>query len=321
VQAEGDHSKVSQFTLQHFLREQTGIGKCHAAFWAAAAGMHDGAPHWRGEWAAAARSGIAFDDEWEKLRRNLAAEFPRVLGTFARSPSVEWDDFSALWQTAGLITVADWIGSDETFFSPARADAPAEPLAARAAAKGALKRIGMEAPGFAAGMSFQSNRRRLRSLPGYLLVVPKVTKMSVPLRRAANSATFGTMTFEELKAEAAKLPPDDRFALAEWIESSDDVRALRHEELIREIQHGIEQADRGELLGGRPGFLKVACWPAGDRLRHGASARYDRCLPRPRRDRALRRGAQSHRGCAADGSTRSRVLATRSRPRRRAAET
>ncbi len=56
------------------------------------------------------------------------------------------------------------------------------------------------------------------------------------------------MTVEELKTEAAKLPPDDRFALAEWIERSDDVRALRREELIRSLQHGIDQAERGELL-------------------------------------------------------------------------
>ena len=55
------------------------------------------------------------------------------------------------------------------------------------------------------------------------------------------------MTVEELKSEAAKLLPDDRFALAAWIEQSEDVRALRREELIREIQHGIAQADRGEL--------------------------------------------------------------------------
>ena len=56
------------------------------------------------------------------------------------------------------------------------------------------------------------------------------------------------MTVEELKTEAAKLPPDDRFALAEWIEQGEDVRALRREELIREIQLGIDQADRGELM-------------------------------------------------------------------------
>jgi predicted transcriptional regulator len=55
------------------------------------------------------------------------------------------------------------------------------------------------------------------------------------------------MTVEELKAEAGKLRPDDLFALAEWIEQNDEVRSLRHEKLVREIQHGIEQANRGEL--------------------------------------------------------------------------
>lgn len=65
------------------------------------------------------------------------------------------------------------------------------------------------------------------------------------------------MTVEELKAEAAKLPPDARFALAEWIERHDDVRALRCEGLIREIQQGIEQADRGELLEADEVFTRV----------------------------------------------------------------
>jgi len=78
---------------------------------------------------------------------------------------------------------------------------------------------------------------------------------ALPMR--ANLATFGRMTVEELKAEAAKLPPDARFALAEWIECNDDVRALRREELIREIQHGIEQADRGELLEGDEVFARL----------------------------------------------------------------
>ncbi|MGB8354233.1 MAG: hypothetical protein WCD79_10125 [Chthoniobacteraceae bacterium] len=42
------------------------------------------------------------------------------------------------------------------------------------------------------------------------------------------------MTVEELKAETAKLPPD--------------AQPLQLEELIRELQRGIEQADRGELI-------------------------------------------------------------------------
>lgn len=65
------------------------------------------------------------------------------------------------------------------------------------------------------------------------------------------------MTIEQLKSEAAKLPPDDRFALAEWIEQTEDVRALRREELIREIQHGIGQADRGELIESDEVFARL----------------------------------------------------------------
>jgi hypothetical protein len=65
------------------------------------------------------------------------------------------------------------------------------------------------------------------------------------------------MTVDELKAEAAKLPPEERFALAEWIKQGDDVRALRHAELLREIQHGIAQADRGELLESDEVFARL----------------------------------------------------------------
>ena len=54
------------------------------------------------------------------------------------------------------------------------------------------------------------------------------------------------MTVEELKSEAAKLPPDDRFALAEWIEQRGDIRELRRAALVREIQVGVDQLDRGD---------------------------------------------------------------------------
>ena len=56
------------------------------------------------------------------------------------------------------------------------------------------------------------------------------------------------MTVEELKVEAAKLPPDDRFALAEWIEQSEDIRELRRAALVREIGIGLDQLDRGECV-------------------------------------------------------------------------
>jgi hypothetical protein len=65
------------------------------------------------------------------------------------------------------------------------------------------------------------------------------------------------MTVEELKAETAKLPLDDRCALAEWIVESDDVRNLRREKLIGELQRGIEQADRGELIESDTVFARL----------------------------------------------------------------
>ena len=46
------------------------------------------------------------------------------------------------------------------------------------------------------------------------------------------------MNVEELKAEAAKLPPDDRFALAEWIEQSEDIRDLRRTALSEKSGSG-----------------------------------------------------------------------------------
>ena len=56
------------------------------------------------------------------------------------------------------------------------------------------------------------------------------------------------MNVEELKAEAAKLPPNDRFALAEWIERNEDIRELRHAALVREIQVGLDELDCGQSV-------------------------------------------------------------------------
>jgi predicted transcriptional regulator len=65
------------------------------------------------------------------------------------------------------------------------------------------------------------------------------------------------MTVEELKAEVAKLSSEHRFALAEWLEGSEDVRALRHDLLVREIEEGIRQADAGELIDGDEVFARL----------------------------------------------------------------
>lgn len=69
------------------------------------------------------------------------------------------------------------------------------------------------------------------------------------------------MTVEQLKAEAAKLPPGDRFALAEWIEDDEEVRALRHQDLVREIGVGVAQADRDALMEADEVFGRLRALP------------------------------------------------------------
>ena len=150
--AENDHSKVSQFTLQHLLRERFSLGKGDGALWAAAAGMHHGAPHWRGDWMSSAK-GIPLNDEWDERRRKVAEELTQLMGAPAPPSRLDLDNLSALWWTAGLISVADWIGSDEQFFSP-KCCAIVDYAAIQENACNALEEIGMKAPNFAPGRSF-----------------------------------------------------------------------------------------------------------------------------------------------------------------------
>ncbi len=109
--AEGDHSKVSQYTLQYVIRERVNLGKEDAALWAAVSGMHHGEPHYRGLW----NESGGKQDDWDKQRRVFARELAQLFGPLeASGPSVHSN--AALFWTAGLISVADWIGSGEQFF-------------------------------------------------------------------------------------------------------------------------------------------------------------------------------------------------------------
>ena len=65
------------------------------------------------------------------------------------------------------------------------------------------------------------------------------------------------MKVEELKAETAKLPPGDRSALVDWIVESEDVRDMQRKKLIDELQRGIKQADRGELIEADTVFARL----------------------------------------------------------------
>ncbi len=115
--SETDHSKVSQYTLQFLLQEKFNLERKDAALWAAASGMHHGAPHFRGYWNEAAGQ----PDEWDRHRRALADQLAHFFGSPLNPPLPNGTSERLFW-TAGLISVADWIGSSEQWFSPERND-------------------------------------------------------------------------------------------------------------------------------------------------------------------------------------------------------
>ena len=101
-----DHAKISQFTVQRLLRSSPLRG------WAAVVGAHHG--RIKGE-------RVQVREPWEEERLRLAAELIREFGALPDQPPGD----ATIWFVAGLITIADWIGSDERHFPlDARWDGP-----------------------------------------------------------------------------------------------------------------------------------------------------------------------------------------------------
>lgn len=101
VRCEADHAKISQFTVQKLLP----AGLCR---WGSVLGAHHG--HVKPE--RIPRIAEDAHDAWEAARRRLAEELIRIFGPLPHQAA----DEATLWLVAGLVTVADWIGSDESRF-------------------------------------------------------------------------------------------------------------------------------------------------------------------------------------------------------------
>jgi CRISPR-associated endonuclease/helicase Cas3 len=97
--SEPDHAKIGQYTVQELL----GQSRLHA--WAAALGAHHG--RIKGE-------RVKVREPWEEERRRLAAQLAVEFGPLPNHPPDP--DGATLWIVAGLIAIADWIGSDEANF-------------------------------------------------------------------------------------------------------------------------------------------------------------------------------------------------------------
>jgi CRISPR-associated endonuclease/helicase Cas3 len=111
-----DHALVSQVFLQKIL-------PVPAQLWAIAVGAHHGRPKGRH---ARLNAPEALADWAESHRQKATEELRKRFGTL---PSVPPEPrlaphYSDLWLLAGLITVADWIGSNEAWFPPERGLSP-----------------------------------------------------------------------------------------------------------------------------------------------------------------------------------------------------
>ena len=104
-----DHARVSHVFLQDLLKP----AKAH--LWAAAVGAHHGRPKGR-------KCSLPYEAaaDWaNEHRQTVTKELIHIFGPLpGQAPDVRFDRaHSDLWLLAGLITVADWISSNEEFYS------------------------------------------------------------------------------------------------------------------------------------------------------------------------------------------------------------
>jgi len=135
--SDSDHARISQFTLQRLL----GTSKLHP--WSAIVGAHHGRVKGLKVQVPAEASHLL----WEENRRALVAELIRGFGPIPTDKPLEHQ----LWFAAGLIAVADWLGSDESAFPQLVKWSLSE---RREAAERALQRIAWKAPRLRNSLSF-----------------------------------------------------------------------------------------------------------------------------------------------------------------------
>lgn len=140
------HDKVSQFTAFNFFKS-SGMQEMSADLYSAIIGAHHGRPH-KIPNGRSLPSGKQIDT-WEQERLDVISRLIACIGDLPRK-SMHKDD-PALWWLAGLISISDWIGSDENYFDNSRNTEEDE---GRACARNAIEKIGFGAPEVRAKSSF-----------------------------------------------------------------------------------------------------------------------------------------------------------------------
>jgi len=138
---EQDHSVVTQYSIQEFLKEK--LHNTNAAeLWASILGAHHGRLH---------RLGIrlnANDGEWELTRNKIISMFSENAGLPDVIIDIHWP---YIWWVAGLVSVSDWIGSANDWFP---AEENTEPAQSNVKAQKAVRAIGFDFPKIKKGLGF-----------------------------------------------------------------------------------------------------------------------------------------------------------------------
>lgn len=142
------HPLISCQSLQKFLSDNQLANRKSAACWAAVIGAHHGkiVSHYSSKPIALKKSELCLEDERQNCLRYLWEHFGRP-----EMPLVQSENNPMLWCVAGLITLADWIGSDESFFP---ADKPLDEEALHQRATEAVNSIGLGLPPVERNLSF-----------------------------------------------------------------------------------------------------------------------------------------------------------------------
>jgi len=149
---ESNHAKVSHAAIQAFLLEK-GIDRETAKFVSAILGAHHGRlmpPNDRGYRPQKLISDSASQINWDSERITNAQ---MIWDHFVKNHAAITlsDESLSLWWLAGLTSVADWVGSDERFFSP---EFKAEDKNASSRVREALNAIGFQQTQFIKNLSF-----------------------------------------------------------------------------------------------------------------------------------------------------------------------
>ena len=191
AEMESDHGKVSHFAIQQILNEQK-VSRKIGKYISAALGGHHGRlnpPDERGYRPPKAVSESITGIDWEMERRQcmetvlqiFEADVPRfVLGE--KNP--------ALWWFAGMTSVADWIGSDETLFSTERQSSESSNVA-----EAALEKIGFARPKIKKGLRFEElfgfppNEMQIKTIAS--VAGPGVYVIEAPMGMGKTEAALG----------------------------------------------------------------------------------------------------------------------------------